>query len=244
MPYYKAVRLNHTSHYDQKTRWHEGAIVTPSNGRPSPVEAGPCAVGIHCSPTLLHAVSHQSGPSDYCEVQPLGIIAEDTTKARCSAVQVLRWLLAKEQDALAEFKLYEANHSVNPLLLQCDVTLPLDDLLHQWASVGASVGASVWDSVGASVWASVWDSVGASVLASVWDSVGDSVWASVRASVRAYIGGLFPSIPSWKYAESLGLDPWRPLLRLWYGGYVPSYDGKVWRLHAGPKAEVVYELKG
>ena len=96
----------------------------------------------------------------------------------------------------------------------------------------------------ASVWGSVWTSVRASLRASVGDSVGDSVWASVRASVRAYIGGLFPSIPSWKYAESLGLDPWRPLLRLWYGGYVPSYDGKVWRLHAGPKAEVVYELKG
>jgi len=102
------------------------------------------------------------------------------------------------------------------------------DLLRKWDSVRDSVRASVWDSV--------WASVG--------DSVGDSVWASVRASVRAYIGGLFPSIPSWKYAESLGLDPWRPLLRLWYGGYVPSYDGKVWRLHAGPKAEVVYELKG
>jgi len=56
-------------------------------------------------------------------------------------------------------------------------------------SVWASVGDSVWDSVRASVWASVGDSVRASVWASVWDSVGDSVWASVGASVGGSVGG-------------------------------------------------------
>ena len=120
-----------------------------------------------------------------------------------------------------------------------------------WASVGDSVGdsvrASVSDSVGDSVWDSVWasvrDSVGASVgdsvRDSVWDSVSDSVWDSVSDSVWAYIGGLFPNITTWKYAEKLGRDPWRPLLTLWYAGYVPSFDGKTWRLHRGEKAEIV-----
>jgi predicted metalloprotease with PDZ domain len=28
----------------------------------------------------------------------------------------------------------------------------------------------------------------------------------------------------------------------WLDGYVPSYDGKVWRLHAGRKAKVVFEI--
>jgi hypothetical protein len=111
------------------------------------------------------------------------------------------------------------------------------------ASVGASVRASVWASVRASVrasvGASVWASVGDSVRASVWASVGDSVWASVWASVGAYCGGLFPNIKTWKYAEKLGPDPWRPLLTLWYAGYVPSFDGKTWRLHAGKDAKVV-----
>ena len=78
-------------------------------------------------------------------------------------------------------------------------------------------------------WASVWASVGASVRASVWDSVG------------AYTGGLFPNITQWKYAEKLGSDPWRPYLTLWYAGYVPSFDGKTWRLHSGEKAEIVLE---
>jgi len=72
---------------------------------------------------------------------------------------------------------------------------------------------------------SVWDSVG--------DSVGDSVWA--------YTGGLFPNITQWKYAEKLGPDPWRPFLTLWYAGYVPSFDGKTWRLHAGKDAKIVLE---
>ena len=69
-----------------------------------------------------------------------------------------------------------------------------------WASVRASVRASVWDSVGApvgasimaSVRASAWDSVGDSawdsVKASVWDSVGAPVWDSVKASIGDSIG--------------------------------------------------------
>ena len=120
-----------------------------------------------------------------------------------------------------------------------------------WASVvGVSVRASVWDSVGvsvrasvvrASVWCSVWASVWDSVRDSVRASVGDSVWASVGDSVRAYIGGLFPNIKEWKYAEKLGPDPWRHLRTLWYAGYVPSFDGTTWRLHTGKKARVVLE---
>ena len=72
-------------------------------------------------------------------------------------------------------------------------------------------------------------------------SVGASVRASVGDSVWAYTGGLFPNITQWKYAEKLGPDPWRPFLTLWYAGYVPSFDGKTWRLHAGKDAKIVLE---
>jgi hypothetical protein len=115
----------------------------------------------------------------------------------------------------------------------------LKTLVTEWDSVRDSVrdsvGDSVWDSVRDSVWDSVRDSVGDSVWASVWDSV----WDSVRDSVRAYMGGLFPNIKVWKYADKLGSDPWRPLLTLWYAGYVPSFDGKTWRLHAGKDAKII-----
>jgi len=122
-----------------------------------------------------------------------------------------------------------------------------------WGSVGASVWASVWDSVGASVrdsvWDSVWGSVGASVWASVWDSVGasvrDSVWDSVWDSVRAYVGSFFKlKRKEWKYTKGVKCKgyPFMSLVKLWEMGLVPSFDGKIWRLHGGKNAKVLFEI--
>ena len=89
-------------------------------------------------------------------------------------------------------------------------------------------------------WASVWDSVGDSVWASVGDSVRDSVWASVRA----YTGSFF-ILPrdAWKYTENIKTNeyPFLPLVKLWEMGLVPSFDGKIWRLHGGSDAKVLWE---
>ena len=166
--------------------------------------------------------------------------------------------------------LKEISNPVNPFKIKPKKLSEKDakELVNQWASVWASVWNSVWNSVGgsvggsvrASVGTSVWNSVGDSVRASigdsvrasvggsvwgsVWGSVRDSVWGSVKDSVGGYIGGLFPHITEWKYAEKLGKNrknPWKPLQTLWYKGYVPSFDGKVWRLHCGKKAEVKYQ---
>ena len=81
-----------------------------------------------------------------------------------------------------------------------------------------------------------------------WASVRDSVWASVGASVwdsvLAYIGSLFPNIQRWKYAtHEPGVCPFQSGADLWRRGLVPSFDGKTWRLHAGEKAEIVWEGK-
>ncbi len=71
----------------------------------------------------------------------------------------------------------------------------------------------------------------------------DSVWASVRDSVWAYIGSLFPGIKKWKYIKHKeGEYPFQPCVDLWKRGFVPSFDGKIWRLHSGEKAKVVLEL--
>jgi len=134
-------------------------------------------------------------------------------------------------------------------------------LLKKWASVWASVWDSVWDSVGASVrdsvrasvwdsvrasvwasvWDSVWDSVGASVGASVWDSVRDSVRASVWDSVRAYTGSFFV-LPKWEHIKHRkGQYPFQCVVDLWENGLVPSFDGKVWRLHGGKDATVLWQ---
>ena len=126
-------------------------------------------------------------------------------------------------------KIKEIFHPFNQIPVAPEVTPEMIELLQKWASVGDSV----WDSVRNSVWDSVWDSVGASVGASVRDSVRDSVWA--------YTASFFPEITEWKYVENLGPNPWEPCQKLWEMGVVPSFDGKTWRLHAGEKAEVIYE---
>ena len=109
-----------------------------------------------------------------------------------------------------------------------------------WDSVGNSVRDSVWDSVWNSVrdsvWDSVWNSVEASFGYSVWNSVeasfGYSVWDSVWDSVGAYVSS-FLDIP---YQHDF-----TPAVKLWDDGLVPSFDGKVWRLHTGKNAKIVYE---
>ena len=253
---YKAVRLDRTSHFDRKTYWPDGkgAVVRAGDGDFTRTADG-CGPGIHSSPTLLHAVGWQVGPSIYLAVEPIDVIQETEAKTRSKAVKIDHWLTPEETDELAGFKLWEANHPVNPLALKPKPFSEdeLAELVRQWAalrasavnSVLASVGASVGASLRAYVWPSFVDSVGASIRESVWASAGasfvDSVWASFGDSVWAYIGGLFPSVTSWKGAEHLGSDPWRPLLTLWYGGYLPSFDGETWRLHAGPDAAIVWE---
>ena len=95
---------------------------------------------------------------------------------------------------------------------------------------------SVWAIVGDSAWAIVRDSVRA--------SAGDSVWDSVWSSFCAYVSS-FLSLQDWKYIEhSPGENPFQPCIDLWERGFVPSYKGKVWRLHKGKEAKVVYEWKG
>jgi hypothetical protein len=110
-----------------------------------------------------------------------------------------------------------------------------------WSSVGDYVWSSVRDSVRDSVGDSVWSSVRDSVRASVGDYVWDSVWASVGDSVWGYVSSFFV-LPKWEHIEhKLGENPFQCGIDLWEAGLVPSFDGKVWRLHAGPEASVVWE---
>ena len=164
--------------------------------------------------------------------------------------------MAYDKSAELGYDLFHAIFPVNPLtdIRKHKVTQIDKDNLVKWDSVGDSVWDSVWDSVRDSVrdsvWDSVWDSVRDSVWDSVrdsvrdsvWDSVRDSVWDSVRASVGAYISSLFPNIKKWKDIDhEEGVNPFQPCIDLWNREFVPSFDGKTWRLHQGKDAKVVYE---
>jgi len=168
-----------------------------------------------------------------------------------------------KKEIYALINLKEARKPINPLTNKYKPTKKDIETLRQWASVRDSVGdgvvASVWagvrDGVGASVGDSVWASVRASVGASVWagvrDSVGDSVGAGVRAGVGASVGAsVRDSVGDYEYAYFGSLfNVWgteyrfQPAVDLWKRGFVASFDGKTWRLHSGPKAEIVWEGK-
>lgn len=75
----------------------------------------------------------------------------------------------------------------------------------------------------------------------------DSVWASVRDSVWAYIGSLFPKIKDWNVDKSkppfdkIRGYPFQSVLDLWMQGLVPSFNGKIWRLHGSKDAKILWE---
>jgi hypothetical protein len=155
------------------------------------------------------------------------ILTVDKMNAANDREAALIWVKA------LDFKTIVPELSIHPIVHPFrDIEQPLVaqehiDLLRQWASVRASVGASVR----ASVWASV------------WDSVRDSVWDSVWASVWAYISSYF-ALENWKYVEhEPGKNPFQPCIDLWNAGLIASYDGKVWRLHSGKDAAIVWEGK-
>jgi len=147
----------------------------------------------------------------------------DQFKRRYERLKLIRQVPFEEikKLALAEeekvgYKLTEALFPVNPLQIKRKgaVTKKEIELLKKWASVRASVWVSVWASVRDSVWASVW----------------------------GYISSLFSNIKKWKHINHPeGENPFQPCIDLWHRGFVPSFDGKIWRLHAGEKAEVVWE---
>jgi hypothetical protein len=205
-----------------------------------------------------------------CEVKGKSVIY-DIYKQRFEFIKIIRQYsfdevkeLARKKENELGYKLSEALFPINPLLIDAELNNSHKDLLKKWASVWASIWVSirdsirdsVKDSIWASVWASVWDSIRNSVKDSIWASVWASVWASIRNSVwdsirdsirdsvRSYISSLFPNIKKWKYIEHLeGVNPFQPCIDLWCAGFVPSYDGKIWRLHTGVDAKIVYEMK-
>jgi len=184
-----------------------------------------------------------------------------------TADQIIPMALDAEQRV--GYRLAEVLFPINPLLLPKITPTSVDiDLLEQWQSalqnVAPSMGLSVWESmvasvgysVGASVWDSVEDSVGYSVVTSVVASVQGRVQASVQGKVQdrvqdsvwgsmgTYIGSLFLRVASWNYIDhNPGVYPFQAGADLWRRGLVPSYDGRIWRLHSGAKAEIVWENK-
>jgi hypothetical protein len=49
-------------------------------------------------------------------------------------------------------------------------------------------------------------------------------------------------LQQWKYIKHpKGKNPFQPCIDLWNKGLVPSFDGKIWRLH-GKEGKVIFEI--
>lgn len=202
---------------------------------------------------LVYAINNGGRKHSVFEVEVGGQSKEfNQFKRRYEEITIIRELADTEIkegllacEELEGYKVYEACYPVNPFAME--PTISVEDAVvlleawnsvwnYVWNSVGNSVGDSVGNSVGNSVGYSVGDFVRNSVLYSVadsvWNSVWDSVWDSVRNSVYAYISSLFPNIKKWEGIEhEEGINPFQSGADLWKAGYVPSFDGTVWRLH-------------
>jgi len=240
--YFKLARPDGFDFYTGKTinyRDNIGGVVRPPRAN---------VTGELCSDALIHAsdgpnkcfLGNTTIPCSAYVVEGEPVVCDEN---KCGFVELTVVEEVTDFDTMFGWNYSEATDPINPLLVA--ITIPIEEaikLLGVWDSVWDSVGDSVGDSAGASVWASVVDSVGDSVWDSVWDSVGDSVGDSAGASVWGYIGSMFPGIDNWKYVEHKpGEYPFKSCSDLWRGGYIPSFDGKKWRLHRGEKADVVYE---
>jgi hypothetical protein len=150
-------------------------------------------------------------------------------------------LLDNPDDALIPltgFKMWEASHPVNPLKINVDIdNLPRAiELVGEWNAVSNEVWYAVWDAVwyavGNEVWYEVWNAVRNAVSYDVRYAVGNAV----GNAIWAYTATLFPSIPE--------LEKYKCIETLYKMGFIPSCDkDKVWRLHIGKEAKIIWEGK-
>ena len=198
-------------------------------------EKGVCGKGLHASSNPNDCFIGAKIPCAAFKVMGISPIARDRQKTRYKAVKVIEEIY--DLDKLFGWRYAEVINPINPLKIVPPKIIDKQiDLLRKWHSVRHSVRHSV----GHSVWYSIWDSVG--------DTVGDSVRHSVRHSVGhsigAYIGSLFLSIKKWKYiVHKKGRYPFQPAVDLWKMGLIPSFDGDIWRLHGGEKADILWKNK-
>ena len=212
--------------------------------------SNPCGRGLHASRNPNDCFIGAKIPCRAFRVKGINRLAGDKQKSRYKALKIIAEI--KDLNKLFGWNYTEAINPIHPFKIKPPkITENEIALLKVWDSVGDSVRGSVGDSVRASIWDSVRGSVGVSVGGLVggvvgglvWDSVGDSVGGLVWDSVWGYIGSLFPDIKNWKYiSHEKGIYPYQCCVDLWKQGLVPSYDGKVWRLHGGPIAKILFEF--
>jgi len=230
---YKLTRLDGTDFFSGKINYADniGKIVRVKDF--DPPEKGPCGKGFHASRNPNDCFIGSEIPCRAFRVKGIQKISGNEWKSRYQALKIIEEI--QDLNSLFGWNYEEAINPVNPFLIE-PPTIQEKHLisLKNWISVRKSVWTSVRGLVLESVWDSVCDSDRDSAVDSIWDATWDATWA--------YIGSFFPNIKRWEYIKhEKGVYPFQPAVDLWKQGIVPSFDGKVWRLHTGEEAKIVWE---
>lgn len=119
MKYYKALRPDLGSWYDEKCKWTLGKPMPPLNG----FKGDPCGIGYHLAKSVEEAIGYSKFPLRLFEAEPCGdLLGEDDTKARFSSAKITReiekpkWLIATENflASIAKVKFFP-KHKKTPM---------------------------------------------------------------------------------------------------------------------------------
>ena len=205
--YFKLVRPDLTSFYDEKFKWPEKGIVEIPNASPN----GPCGVGAHLAKSVKDGLQYAKFPFRILKVRPLSpILGEDDTKIRVAKAESLgqikipAWALKLEkriENLPAEMRVIpwftgRDGEKVKRLLsshfkLLVPFGFKLDfeiEILTEKVEASKAFGAA-WDAAGDAAWGAAWgaagdaarDAAGAAARAAAWAAA----WAAARDAALA-----------------------------------------------------------
>ena len=208
--YFKLVRPDLTSFYDEKFKWPEKGIVEIPNASPN----GPCGVGAHLAKSVKDGLQYAKFPFRILKVRPLSpILGEDDTKIRVAKAESLgqikipAWALKLEkriENLPAEMRVIpwftgRDGEKVKRLLsshfkLLVPFGFKLDfeiEILTEKVEASKAFGAA-WDAAGDAAWGAAWgaagdaarDAAGAAARDAAWDAARDAAWDAARDALK------------------------------------------------------------
>jgi hypothetical protein len=135
---------------------------------------------------------------------------------------------------------------VNPFEIENSLSDRDLDNFYQWARFISKSKLTLWAVVWHSIkehcsskeWETAWIQLQSYMGKSIEKSMTYVQWCldgeyAHTACIAGYVASFFPQVPN---------DEFKPAAELWKRGFVPSYDGTTWRLHAGKDAKIICEV--
>jgi len=268
-PIYKLTKPNGYDFYSDSINYAKniGKIIRVDDYAPS--SAGIDAKGLHASKNPNNCFIRANIPCRAFEVEGIDKITSDELEGRYQALRVIREI--HDLNKLFGWDYEQAINMVNPFKTKAAPQIGTSQLalLKQVTKIKHRIMRSVWNAVGVIVGNAIWDNISNEITSTVgakikaefcklipdialdaeleaawdisWHIVWDATWEALCPAVAAYLGSFFKA-EKWKHISDDETYPFQPYVDLWKQGLVPArYEGNVWRLYGGPKAEVIWK---